>query len=439
LSIAVSVRALKWCHTVGTIDDDNLHVAAASRFDGQLRWFHKVRLYPTCAQERALIEVLRVTRELYNAMLQQRHDAWTMRRMAIPSKRQYAEITELRGCDPRFAAVYRECEDAALRRLDLAFAAFFRRLKAGEDPGYPRFKPARRWNQIEFPHGDRALRFDAPQRRMYVPGAGFVRLRKGRPVPEFGRAFIVMKNGRWYAIFEAHRKAEPLERTGRNVGVDRGIRILAALSDGTKIPNLRPGSARAAVVEWHARRLDALTEKDAAGRVLNRHDWQRTAAARRLARAREREANARRDWLHKQSRTLVDRYDLIALDDLQLRSMTRSAKGTVEKPGSNVRAKAGLNRAMLDAGFGILGTLIREKAAHAARTVVSVDPRFTSQTCAACGYVARESRKEEQFACVRCGHEADADVNAASVILQRAESPPTRALGTARGRLHDAA
>jgi len=399
-------------------------VAAASRIDGQLRWLHKVRLYPTCAQERTLIEALRVTRELYNAMLQQRHDPWTMRRTPISSKRQYAEITELRASDPRFAAVYRECEDAALHRLDLAFAAFFRRLKAGEDPGYPRFKPARRWNQIEFSHGDRALKFDATQRRMYVPSAGFVRLRKGRVVPEFGRAFIVLKNGRWYAIFEAHRRAEPLERTGRNVGVDRGIRILAA---------------RATVVELHARRLDGLTEKDAAGRVLNRRDSQRTAAARLLARARERAANARRDWLHKQSRMLVDRYDLIALEDLRLRSMTRSAKGTVEEPGRNVRAKAGLNRRLLDAGSGILGTLIREKAAHAARTVVSVDARFTSQTCAECGHVARESRKEAQFVCVRCGHEADADVNAASMILQRAESPPTRAPGRARGRMHDAA
>jgi putative transposase len=182
-------------------------MATASRFDGQLRWLHTVRLYPTCAQERALIEMLRVTRELYNALLQQRRDSWTTRRVSYTSKRQYAEITELRACEPRFAAVYRECLDATLHRVDLGFAAFFRRLKSGENPGYPRFKPARRWNQLEFPHGDRALRFDSQQQRVTVPGVGRVRLRKGRDVPAFGRAFIVTKNGCWYAVFEGHRDA----------------------------------------------------------------------------------------------------------------------------------------------------------------------------------------------------------------------------------------
>lgn len=192
-------------------------------------------------------------------------------------------------------------------------------------------------------------------------------------------------------------------------------------------------------VERHARKLDALTKKDANGRVLNRRDPQRVKAARRLARAKEREANARRDWLHKASRDLVDRYGFIALESLKVGSMTRSAKGTAEAPGTNVRAKSGLNRALLDAGFGMLATLIREKAAHAARVVVSVDPKYTSQTCAQCAHVAKASREGARFACVSCGHEADADVNAARVILLRAESPPTRAPGTARGRLHDAA
>jgi putative transposase len=411
----------------------------ASRFDGQLRWLHKVRLYPTCSQERALVTMLRVTRELYNALLQQRRDAWTTRRVSLPSRDQYVQLTELRDAEPRFAAVYRECEDAVLHRLDLAFAAFFGRVKRGEAPGYPRFKPAARWNQLEFPHGDRALRLDTVQGRVRVPGVGSVRLRKGRAVPEFGRAFLVTKNGRWYAVFEAHRLTSPVPVTGCSVGIDRGIRVLAALSDGTMIENLRPGSRRRAMVERHQRALDAVTVKDAIGRPLNTKDPARIAAVRRLARAKEREANARRDWLHKVSRTIVRRFDRIALEALRLRSMTRSAKGTPEVPGVGVRAKAGLNRALLDAGFGILASLIREKAEHAARTVIEVDARYSSQTCAACGRVCKENREGRRFACVRCGRAADADVNAAQVILLRAESPPRRAPGTARGRQHDAA
>jgi len=426
------------CHPGVTQACENALVG--SRFDGQLRWLHKVRLYPNCAQERALIEMLRVTRELYNALLQQRVDLWRNWRKAVPAREQYAQITELRAVDPRFAAVYRECEDAVLHRLDLAFAAFFRRLKRGQTPGYPRFKQPSCWNQLEFPHGDRALTLDAGQLRIRLPGVGAVRLRKGRSVPAFGRAFVVTKNGRWYAIFEGHRCRAPLPQTGRSVGIDRGIRVLAALSDGQQIPNLRPGSRRRKLLAHHQRVLDAVTQKGTGGLVLNRHDPVRLAAARRFARAKEREANARRDWLHKVSRRVVDRFDRIAIEALRLSPMTRSAKGTVNEPGTNVRAKAGLNRALLDAGFGILATLIREKAEYAARTVIEVDASYTSQTCAACGFVCKESREGSQFACVRCRHKADADVNAAQVILLRAESlPPTRAPGLARGGLHNAA
>jgi putative transposase len=383
--------------------------------------------------------MLRVTRELYNALLQQRRDAWTTRRVSLPSREQYWQITELRAVEARFSAVYRERQDAVLHRLDLSFAAFFRRLKDGEEPGYPRFKPASRWNQLEFPHGDRALTFDDLQRRVRVPGVGAVRLRKGRVVPQFGRAFLVTKNGRWYAVFEGHRLPSPLPASGSSVGVDRGVRVLAALSDGTLIENLRPGSRRKAVVERHQRALDAVTVKDTIGRPLNPKDPARIAAVRRHARAKEREANARRDWLHKVSRLIVQRFDRISLESLRLRSMTRSAKGTAEQPGVGVRAKAGLNRALLDAGFGTLAILIREKAANAGRIVIEVDARYSSQTCAVCGHVCKESREGPIFACVRCRHEADADVNAAQIILLRVESPPMSAPGTARGRQHDAA
>jgi transposase len=260
----------------------------ASRFDGQLRRLHKVRLYPTCAQERALFTMLRVTRELYNALLQQRRDAWTTRRVSLPSCQQYTQITELREAEAPFAAVYRECEDAVLHRLDLSFAAFFRRVKRGETPGYPRFKPASRWNQLEFPHGDRALKLDLAQTCVKVPGVGNVRLRKGRTVPKFGRAFPVTKNGLWYAVFEGHRLPSPLPASGSSVGVDRGIRVLAALSDGTIIENRRPGWRRNAMVERHQCALDAVTLKDAIGRPLNTKDPARIAAVRRLARAKAR-------------------------------------------------------------------------------------------------------------------------------------------------------
>lgn len=170
----------------------------------------KVRLYPSAAQAKRLRHMLHILRQLYNALLQEHRDAYRMRGISLTAKMLYAELTDLRACDPRIAAVYREAEDAALHRVDLAMAAFFRRLTRGETPGYPRFKSAARFAQIQFSHGDRALKLDPSQTRVRVPGVGSVRLRKGRAVPPFGRAWLVCKNERWYGCFECEREAQEL-------------------------------------------------------------------------------------------------------------------------------------------------------------------------------------------------------------------------------------
>lgn len=389
--------------------------------------------------------MLDVTRELYNALLQERRDAYRCRGVVVTTKQQYAEITALRKpihrVDGRLAAVFRECEDAVLHRLDLVMQAFFRRMKRGEKPGYPRFKPAARWNQIEFPHGDRALKFTAGQSKVVVPGVGAVRLRKGRAVPPFGRGWLVCKNDRWYACFECERAVRALPASGHIVGVDRGVHVLVATSDGDLVRNAAAGERNRQRIAHHQRALEAVTQRDAAGRVRNRKDPQRIAAAKRLARAKEREANCRRDYLHKKARELVNAADVIALERLSLRSMTRSAKGTVEQPGRNVAAKAGLNRRMLDASFGQLERLICEKAEEAARMIVRVDARFSSQECAACGHIARESRRRRRFHCIRCGYHNHADVNAALVIRRRAQLALSRMPDTGAEPVtqHDAA
>jgi putative transposase len=391
-----------------------------------MKRIERVRLYPTPRQKRALQFMLDVTRELYNALLQERRDAYRLRGASVSAKQQYAEITALRSAseriDTRLGAVYRECEDAVLHRLDLAFAAFFRRCKRGETPGYPRFKPAARWSQLEFPHGNRALRLDAGQRRMSVPGVGMVKLRKGRAVPDFGRAWLVTRNGRWYACLECERPVRPLPATGIRIGLDRGVHVLAAVSDGTLIRNLAAGERRRAATARLQRELEAATQRDAAGRVRNARDPRRQAAVLRLARAKEREANARRDYAHKKAREIVNGADVVGLEKLNLRAMTRSAKGSSERPGRRVAAKAGLNRRMLDAGFGLLRAMIVAKAEEAARTVVEVDARFSSQECSRCGHTARESRRRRRYWCVACGYTNHADVNAALVIRRRAQS-----------------
>jgi len=238
-------------------------------------------------------------------------------------------------------------------------------------------------------------------------------------VPPHGRAWLVCKLGRWYAQFECERAVEPLPETAHAIGLDRGVNVLLATSDGDFIANPRHvGKARLQVER--AQRVVAKRK---------RRGKNRRKAIDLLARIHEKVARQRRDYAHKVSRALVDANDVIVLEDLRLRTMTRSAKGSIEEPGRNVAAKAGLNRALLDAGFGMIAQLIAEKAESAARSVIYVDPKYTSQTCAACGHIAKENRSGLQFACVACSHVDHADVNAARVILQRAQK---RALGEPR-------
>jgi len=391
-----------------------------------MKRIERVRLYPTFRQAERLRFALNVTRELYNALLQERRDAYRLRKVKISARMQYSEITALRKpmdrLDGRLAAVYRECEDAVLHRLDLAMQAFFRRIERSKTPGFPRFKPAARWKQLTFPHGNRALTFDVAQRSVRIPGIGRVRLRKGRSVPPFGRAWILERNGRWYACFECERaEVQGPVDLRRIVGVDRGIHVLAATSEGRLHDNPAHAERNRQRIAHHQRALEAITQRDSRGRPLNRHDPARKSAVLRLARAKEREANRRRQTLYTLAGKIVACTGVIAIEALNVRNMTRSAKGTLQEPGRNVAAKAGLNRRMLDASFGLLRGFIIAKAAEAGRMVVEVDAHFSSQTCAKCGACERESRRRRRFTCVRCGFSTHADVNAALEIRRRAQ------------------
>src|SRR5260370_39899638 len=136
---------------------------------------------------------------------------------------------------------------------------FFRRIKSGEPAGYPRFKPAARWKQLEFPHGGRALKLDRAQKRVRIPGVGTVSLRKGRAIPAFGRAFVAERNGRWWAIFECGREPQALPLTGRVVGIDRGVHVLAATSDGELLRNGKHGERLRRIARGHQRALEAVS------------------------------------------------------------------------------------------------------------------------------------------------------------------------------------
>ncbi len=203
--------------------------------------------------------------------------------------------------------------------------------------------------------------------------------------------------------------AAPLPPTGAAVGLDLGVAWLLTTSDGRQVANPRWLAASAAKL---ARAQQRLARKQ-------RGSHRRRKAKARVAALHRKIGRQRRDHAHKAALALVRGDDLLVHEALQIKGMTRSASGTTAAPGTNVAQQAGLNRSILDAGWGVFLAILADKAASAGRTIIAVDPRNTSRTCSDCGQVAAENRRSQAVFCgVACGHVADADVNAASNILR---------------------
>jgi putative transposase len=367
-------------------------------------------LQPTVRQSVALAELFEVQRELYNAALDERRGAWRWERRRVTRFDQYMTLTGLREVRPealRFGVTV--CR-GTLTRLDRAFVAFFRRVRAGQAPGFPRFKGRGRFDSVEYPDTS-GWKLDEPAKRLYLQGVGHIRLRLHRPLRGEAKTATVRREGRRFrvTVFCVGVPARPLPPTGRAVGLDVGVANLVATSDGELVPN--------------PRHLGRAAERLAAAQAgLARHrrgSGRRRCARERVAALHRKVSRQRRNHLHQLSRRLVDGYDLIAVEALKVKNMSRSAKGTLEAPGTHVAAKAGLNRSILDAGWGTLVSMLAYKAEDAGRQLVRVDPRHTSVTCVACGNRDPANRlNQAEFRCRRCGHYAHADINAARNILR---------------------
>jgi putative transposase len=353
-------------------------------------------------------------RQLYNGALEHRKAAYRMAGVPIRYGEQSADLKHIRRGDPDGQGRWSFCsQQATLRRLDKAFAAFFRRVKAGEKPGYPRFKGRGWFDTVEWPEDGDGCRWDsAPGSgppRLRLQGIGHVKVRQHRPVRGSVKTVSVKREGcRWYVILSCDQvPAEPRPATGAVVGIDMGVASFLTTSDGTHVPNPRP---LAAAAERLAVAQRALARKK---RGSNR----RRTAAQRAGQVHAKVRRTRLDFAHKVALGLVRNHDLIAHEALRISSMTSSASGTLEAPGVNVAAKSGLNRSILDAGWGVFFNVLRAKAESAGRVIVEVNPCHTSQRCAQCGHVAAANRVSQAvFRCQSCGHSAHADVNAAENI-----------------------
>lgn len=384
-----------------------------------MRRAYKFLLRPTAGQVRALEACLEDTRQLYNAALEERREAWRMRKASVSFYNQDGQLKEIRKADPDGVGRWSfTCERAAIRRLDRAFQGFFRRVKAGEKAGFPRFKGRGWWDSIEWPAGNGARWDSVPHptvTRVRLQGIGNVRVHQHRAVQGTVKTVTVKREvGRWYVVLSCDDvPAEPLPETGAVVGIDMGVASFLTTSDGGHVPNPRHLAASA----------DRLTAAQQALSRKKRGSGRRRKARNQVAKLHAKVRRTRLDHAHKTALALVRDHDLIVHEDLLVTNMTRRPK---PKPGENgayepngAAAKAGLNKSILDAGWGVFLNVLRAKAESAGRVVVEVDARHTSQRCAQCGHIASGNRvSQAEFRCLSCGHEAHADVNAAINILR---------------------
>jgi len=378
---------------------------------------YKLRAYPTRPQEGRAVRLLADHCELYNAALQERREAWRLRRVIVTYGDQSAQLKEIRAADPDGQGRHSfTAQQQTLRRLNTVFAAYFRRVRDAKGGarrvGYPRFKPYQRFGQVLFVAGDGAKweTADAFHRaHASFQAVGRVKVRQHRPVLGRIKTLQLKREGRrWYVIVVTEVESVPLAPTGRWVGLDVGVARFLTTSDGEVVANPR-------FLDAAQKRIAKLQRRKAQTRPGSGN---RRRLRRSLAKQWRRVRNQRRDFHHKTARALVNTSDILALEDLRVAAMTKTASGSIQHPGRTVAAKAGLNRSILDASWGQFTSILVAKAESAGRQVVLVRPAFTSMDCHTCGERCIRPRPDT-IVCPVHG-EQDADLNGACNIATRA-------------------
>jgi len=367
----------------------------------------RYRLLPTPAQEAVLRDHCAHARYVWNLAVEQ-HSHWHPGRTSAPGYlEQSRQLTAARAEHDWLAAGSQMVQQQALRDFAQAMAAFF-------DPANPAGPPS--WRKARRDEGFRIVgrrgrqwdvrRLNRKAGEVWIPKVGWVRFRWSRAVPPEVKSYRVTMDrvGRWHIAFAAIPDPVPGPGNGEVVGIDRGVAVSAALSTG-ELLHVSGLTVR------EQKRLRRLERKLARAR---RGSERRKGVRLAIARLKARETDRRKDWAEKASTDIARRFDTIRVEDLLIKNMTRSAKGSAGNPGGNVRQKSGLNREILRSGWGLLVRRLEEKAAS---RVEKIKPAFTSQRCSACGHVDAKSRESQaRFVCTACGYACNADVNAARNI-----------------------
>ena len=375
-----------------------------------LRGF-RFKLQPTDEQERLFRQFSGVCRMIYNAALEQRRDFYRQYQRTTGKRLNYVaqarELTALRAAFDFVAAVSQTCQQQTLRDLETAYSNFF----AGR-ASYPR--PRKKGVNESFRFQGRECsvsRLNAKWGFVRLPKIGLVKFRDTRPISgAFKNVTVTQEANGWHVSFCCEIAHEAPASALPAVGIDRGIANSLTLSTGEMFS--LPDSLKK--IERRKRQAQRILARRKRG--SNR----RAKQLRRVAALQARVARIRKDWQHKAALDIARRFGAVTLEDLKIKNMSASAKGTAEEHGRNVRQKAGLNREILAQGWAQFAILLAYKLEERGGTLCMVNPAHTSQTCAACGQIDAKSRKSQAvFECVACGHSDHADANAAVNIKRR--------------------
>lgn len=368
------------------------------------------------ANEKALSDALWRCRTLYNAALEERLGAWRLRRKSLSFYDQCRELTEVRAADPAYAELDSTMTRlTVLRRLDLAFKAFFRRCKAGERAGFPRFKGRERFDTLVF--GTSGWKLSCGKLRLTGIGTFRVAGKLHRGGTPRGLR-LVRKADRWYAQVLIDVGASPAVQPSHNgVGIDVGIRTFAALSDGSSVEH----------PHFLKKSLDELAEAQRKLASKHRGSERRRKAKLKLARLHARIANRRRDFIWQTAAELDKRYDGFAIEDLDIAEMAT-------KKENDGRTARGLRRGIMDSAWGMFGHALACKAEEAGKPLVRVNPKGTSQRCSGCGSLVRKALRDRVHDCAACGLRMDRDLNAALNIYDLGWRSAASAAENSHGR-----
>ena len=366
---------------------------------------YRFRLRRNAAKEKKMARQAGCSRFVWNEALARQKERLGNKERLFSYVEIANQLPEWKKKWPFLASVHSQPLQQKLKHLDRALKDAF---NPKQPKKFPRFKKRGRNDSFTYPQG---FKIDEKNSRVCLPKIGWVRYRSSRTVEGKPKNLTVSLRGKhWYVSIQTEMEiGEPKHPSVTEIGIDMGVAKFATLSSGETLAPLNS-------FRKHETSL-AKSQKKLSRKKKYSKNWRKQKVE--VSRIHIRVADARKDFLHKASTTISKNQAVVYLEDLKVSNMSASAKGTEEEPGRNVKAKAGLNKSILDQGWYEFRRQLEYKQKWRGGEVVVVEPRYTSQTCSACGNVDRASRQsQELFECVRCGYEENADINAAKNILR---------------------